>query len=131
MILSGVEFQSKTTPIILGHRSAAITEAYAELDQQKAMEAIVRVGNKPCCMQQLSTGRGLSLVIAVNYAEIIFVLYATKRKTSGSGAEPQESQQQTILPIKSDNIIIEYLPIDTFYKKYDFRYDVLERSEKA
>ena len=27
-----------------GHRSAVITEVYAELDQQKAMEAIVRVG---------------------------------------------------------------------------------------
>ena len=32
------------TRIILGHRSAAITEVYAELDQQKAIEAIVRVG---------------------------------------------------------------------------------------
>jgi len=28
----------------MGHRSAAITEVYAELDQQKALEAIVRVG---------------------------------------------------------------------------------------
>ena len=27
-----------------GHRSAAITEVYAELDQQKALEAVVRVG---------------------------------------------------------------------------------------
>ena len=33
-----------TARIILGHRSAAITEVYAELDQQKAMEASVRVG---------------------------------------------------------------------------------------
>ncbi len=30
--------------IILGHRSAAITEVYAELDHQKALAAIVRVG---------------------------------------------------------------------------------------
>ena len=30
--------------IFLGHRSAAITEVYAELDQQKAMGVIVRVG---------------------------------------------------------------------------------------
>ena len=38
------EFGLETARIILGHRSAAITEVYAELDQQKAMEAIVRVG---------------------------------------------------------------------------------------
>ena len=38
------EFGLETARIILGHRSAAITEVYAEIDQQKAMEAIVRVG---------------------------------------------------------------------------------------
>ena len=37
------EFGLETARIILGHRSAAITEVYAELDQQKALEAIVRV----------------------------------------------------------------------------------------
>ena len=34
----------ETARIILGHRSAAITEVYAELDQKKATEAIVKVG---------------------------------------------------------------------------------------
>ena len=38
------EFGLETARIILGHRSAAITEVYAEMDQQKALEAIVRVG---------------------------------------------------------------------------------------
>jgi integrase len=38
------EFGLETARIILGHRSAALTEVYAELDQQKAMEAIVKVG---------------------------------------------------------------------------------------
>ncbi|OHB51208.1 MAG: hypothetical protein A2Y10_08795 [Planctomycetes bacterium GWF2_41_51] len=38
------EFGLETARVILGHRSAAITEVYAELDQQKAMEAVVRVG---------------------------------------------------------------------------------------
>ena len=38
------EFGLETARIILGHRSSAITEVYAEMDQQKAMEAIVRVG---------------------------------------------------------------------------------------
>jgi len=38
------EFGLETARIILGHRSAAITEVYAELDQQKAMEAVVKVG---------------------------------------------------------------------------------------
>ena len=38
------EFGLETARIILGHRSAAITEVYAELDQQKALDAIVRVG---------------------------------------------------------------------------------------
>ncbi len=38
------EFGLDTARIILGHRSAVITEVYAELDQQKALEAIVRVG---------------------------------------------------------------------------------------
>ena len=44
-----IPMKKKTLPIttariILGHRSAAITEVYAELDQQKALETIVRVG---------------------------------------------------------------------------------------
>ncbi len=38
------EFGLDTARIILGHRSAVITEVYAELDQQKALEAVVRVG---------------------------------------------------------------------------------------
>ncbi|HBR20357.1 MAG: hypothetical protein A2Y13_10400 [Planctomycetes bacterium GWC2_45_44] len=38
------EFGLETARTILGHRSAAITEVYAELDQQKAVEAIVKVG---------------------------------------------------------------------------------------
>jgi integrase len=38
------KFGLETARIILGHRSAVITEVYAEMDQQKAMEAIVRVG---------------------------------------------------------------------------------------
>jgi integrase len=38
------EFGLDTARVILGHRSAAVTEVYAELDQQKAMEAIVKVG---------------------------------------------------------------------------------------
>ena len=38
------EFGLETARIILGHRSAVITEVYTELDQQKAIEAIVRVG---------------------------------------------------------------------------------------
>ena len=38
------EFGLETARIILGHRSSAITEVYAEMDQQKALKAIVRVG---------------------------------------------------------------------------------------
>jgi len=38
------EFGLETARIILGHRSAAITEVYAELDQEKALEAMVKVG---------------------------------------------------------------------------------------
>ena len=38
------EFGLETARIILGHRSAVITEVYAEMDQQKAMDAVVRVG---------------------------------------------------------------------------------------
>ncbi len=38
------EFGLETARIILGHRSAVITEVYAEQDQQKALDAIVRVG---------------------------------------------------------------------------------------
>jgi len=37
-------FGLETARIILGHRSSAITEVYAEQDQQKAMEAIIKVG---------------------------------------------------------------------------------------
>jgi integrase len=38
------EFGLETARIILGHRSAAITTIYAEADQQKAVEAMARVG---------------------------------------------------------------------------------------
>lgn len=38
------QFGIETARIILGHRSAAITEVYAELDTAKAMEAMKRVG---------------------------------------------------------------------------------------
>ncbi len=38
------QFGIETARIILGHRSAAITEVYAELDQAKAVEAMKRVG---------------------------------------------------------------------------------------
>jgi len=38
------QFGIETARIILGHRSAAITEVYAELDQAKAAEAMKRVG---------------------------------------------------------------------------------------
>ncbi len=38
------EFGLETARVILGHRSAAITTIYAEADQQKAIEAMARVG---------------------------------------------------------------------------------------
>lgn len=38
------EFGIETTRVILGHRSAAITSVYAELDQTKAVQAIRQVG---------------------------------------------------------------------------------------
>lgn len=38
------DFGLETARIILGHRSAAITTIYAEADQQKAIEAMARVG---------------------------------------------------------------------------------------
>ena len=38
------EFGIEPARIILGHRSAAITEVYAEKDEQRAIEAMVRVG---------------------------------------------------------------------------------------
>ena len=38
------EFGLEAARIILGHRSAAITEVYAELDQQKAIEAMLKIG---------------------------------------------------------------------------------------
>ena len=38
------EFGLEAARIILGHRSAAITEVYAELDQQKAIEVMLKIG---------------------------------------------------------------------------------------
>ena len=38
------EFGLEVARIILGHRSPAITEAYAEMDHQKAIEVIARIG---------------------------------------------------------------------------------------
>ena len=38
------EFTLETARIILGHHSAAITEVYAERDEQEAIEAITKVG---------------------------------------------------------------------------------------
>jgi integrase len=38
------EFGIETARIILGHRSAVVTEVYAELDRLKAVDAIQRVG---------------------------------------------------------------------------------------
>ena len=38
------EFGLEAARIILGHRSAAITEVYAELDQQNAIEAMLKIG---------------------------------------------------------------------------------------
>jgi integrase len=38
------EFGIEAARIILGHRSAAITEVYAEKDEQEAIEAITKVG---------------------------------------------------------------------------------------
>jgi integrase len=38
------EFGLEAARIILGHRSAAITEVYAELDQRKAVEAMLEIG---------------------------------------------------------------------------------------
>jgi integrase len=38
------EFGLETARVILGHRSAAVTTMYAEADQQKAVEAMTRVG---------------------------------------------------------------------------------------
>lgn len=38
------EFDLEVARIILGHRSPAITEVYAELDHQKAIEVIARIG---------------------------------------------------------------------------------------
>jgi len=38
------EFGLETARIILGHRSAAVTTIYAEADEQKAIEAMMRVG---------------------------------------------------------------------------------------
>jgi len=38
------EFGIEAARIILGHRSTAITEVYAEKDEQEAIEAIAKVG---------------------------------------------------------------------------------------
>ena len=38
------DFGLEAARVILGHRSAAITEVYAELDQQKAIEAMLKIG---------------------------------------------------------------------------------------
>ncbi|MGB2820917.1 MAG: tyrosine-type recombinase/integrase, partial [Phycisphaerae bacterium] len=38
------EFGIEAARIILGHRSAAITEVYAEKDEQQAIEAVTKVG---------------------------------------------------------------------------------------
>jgi len=38
------EFGIEAARIILGHRSAAITEVYAEKDEQQAVEAMMKVG---------------------------------------------------------------------------------------
>ena len=38
------EFGIEAARIILGHRSAAITEVYAERDEQEAIEAMAQVG---------------------------------------------------------------------------------------
>lgn len=38
------EFGLETARVLLGHRSAVITEVYAELDQARAIEAILQVG---------------------------------------------------------------------------------------
>ena len=38
------EFALEAARIILGHRSAAITEVYAEKDEQQAVEAMMEVG---------------------------------------------------------------------------------------
>ena len=38
------EFGLEAARVILGHRSAAITEVYAELDHQKAVEAMLKIG---------------------------------------------------------------------------------------
>ena len=38
------EFGLEAARIILGHRSTAITEVYAEKDEQQALETMMRVG---------------------------------------------------------------------------------------
>jgi integrase len=67
------EFGLETARIILGHKSAVITEVYAEMDQQKAMAAVVKVGIKLLLYAITFAKDNLNLVRAVNYAEIIFV----------------------------------------------------------
>jgi site-specific recombinase XerC len=38
------EFGIEAARVVLGHRSAGVTEIYAELDQEKAMDIIAKVG---------------------------------------------------------------------------------------
>jgi len=38
------EFGIETARVVLGHRSAGITEVYAEIDQQKALDAMLKIG---------------------------------------------------------------------------------------
>ncbi|MCD4824639.1 MAG: tyrosine-type recombinase/integrase [Phycisphaerae bacterium] len=38
------EFGLEAARVILGHRSAAITEVYAEMDRQKTIDAMMKVG---------------------------------------------------------------------------------------
>jgi hypothetical protein len=38
------EFSIETARIILGHHSTAVTEIYAEKDEQEAVETITKVG---------------------------------------------------------------------------------------
>ena len=42
--LGAYEFGIEAARIILGHHSAAITEVYAEKDEQQALEAMAKVG---------------------------------------------------------------------------------------
>ena len=41
---AGRKFRPKATRIIFGHRSAVMTEVYAERDEQEAIAAIMKAG---------------------------------------------------------------------------------------